>query len=183
MSISRMHFPAIVLFIAFCSYGTIATATETPYKSIVGLRAGTSLRGEDIKQYDVFFARNLPWTKPLDSGWQLESAAELTMSVLQRDAEDEGDGFSGSVSADLLLVSPKRLVSFNSGIGAGVLSDSTLGDYDFGGPVFFLFHAGAALHLTPRLTLGYRYSHQSNGKIYDNNPSLNLHQLELRFSF
>jgi hypothetical protein len=31
--------------------------------------------------------------------------------------------------------------------------------------------------------LGYRYSHMSNGSIYDKNPSLNLNMVELRFTF
>ena len=180
MSLPGKCFPAIAILIAFCSCWTTASATPAPYLNTVGLRVGDAFRGDDIQQYDVFFARNLPWTKSLDSGWQLESAAELTASALEGDQEDT---VSGSVSADLFLVSPERMVSFHSGVGAGLLADDTMGETDFGGPVFFLFHAGASLRLHPRLALGYRYSHQSNGAIYEKNPSLNLHQIELRFSF
>ncbi len=180
MSLPGRCFPAIVLFVTLCLSTAMAMADTAPFPSATGLRIGTSLMGEDIEQYDLFFARNLPWTKPLDSGWQLESVGELTASTLHNDQED---GFSGSIAADLFLVSPERRFSFNSGVGAGLLEDYVLGDYDFGGPIFFLFHTGARLHLTPRISLGYRYAHQSNGHIYTKNPSLNLHQIELCFSF
>jgi Lipid A 3-O-deacylase (PagL) len=145
-----------------------------------GLRVGTSLRGEDIEQADIFVSKKLPWTKSFTCGWNLRSSAELALNILHNDEED---GLSASISTDLHLSSPQHRYFFFSGVGAGALEDSALGDYDFGGPIFFLFHAGAGLQMTHSLSLSYRYAHQSNGHIYINNPSLNLHQLELRYSF
>lgn len=145
-----------------------------------GLRAGTSLRGEDIVQADVFVSRQLPWTKNFTCGWNLKSSAELALNILHNDEED---GLSASISTDLHLSSPQHRFFFFSGVGAGALEDPVLGDYDFGGPIFFLFHAGAGLQMTHSVSLTYRYAHQSNGHIYINNPSLNLHQLELRYFF
>lgn len=146
----------------------------------VGARIGTSLRGEDITQADFFLGRNLPWSWTISPGWDLTTAGELTLSGLHRSDEN---GASMSISTDLFLTTPLPRLILTTGVGAGLMEDPALGDYDFGGSIFFLFHAGAAIHLSPRLCLGYRYGHQSNGHIYENNPSLNLHQLELRWSF
>ena len=145
-----------------------------------GLRVGTSLRSEGIEQADMFVSRQLPWKKNFTCGWNLQSSAELALNVLQNDEED---GLSASLSTDLHLFSPRHRFSFFSGVGAGALEDPVLGDYDFGGPIFFLFHAGAGLQIAHSVSLSYRYAHQSNGHIYINNPSLNLNQLELRYSF
>ncbi len=165
----------LMVMLALCLAAPTAKASTA-----IGLRSGLSLRGEEIHQYDIHLTRDLPWTRGLASGWQLESSGELTANLLHREEED---GLSASLSLDLALLSPGRRFSLGSGVGAGLLEDSVLGEYDFGGPIFFLFHAGAKLQLHPRVSLGYRYSHQSNGHIYTKNPSLNLHQLELQFSF
>ncbi len=170
----------ILLVVTLCLISTAAGASTGFVSSAIGLRSGLSLRGEEIEQYDIFFARELPWTRTHTSGWRLESSGELTASLLHREEED---GLSTSLSLDLSLLSPDRRFSLGSGGGAGLLEDYVLGEYDFGGPIFFLFHAGFRLQLHPRVSLGYRYSHQSNGHIYNKNPSLNLHQLELQFSF
>ncbi|MBB5349445.1 acyloxyacyl hydrolase [Desulfoprunum benzoelyticum] len=156
-----------------------ATAEKTGLYS-TGARFGTSFRGEDTDQADFFVARKLPWARNLSSGWNLGAAVELDLSILQHDDEEV---VAGSVSTDLILSSPGHRFFLLTGVGAGVLEDEILGDINFGGPVFFLFHAGAGLRLTPWLSLGYRYSHMSNGGIYSRNPSLNLNMVELRFTF
>ena len=170
-------------FISFIILGLIPAATMaedviSTYNA--GLRVGTSLRSEGIEQADMFVSRQLPWKKNFTCGWNLQSSAELALNVLHNDEED---GLSASLSTDLHLFSPRHRFFFFSGVGTGALEDPVLGDYDFGGPIFFLFHAGAGLQITHSVSLSYRYAHQSNGHIYINNPSLNLQQLELRYSF
>ena len=160
--------------------GQSACAKEDPSTLTMGLRAGIPIMDEDINQYDFFFARNLPWTKTLDSGWQIESAAELALHALYRSDEH---GVSASFSTDLHVLPPESRIFGIVGVGVGALEDYVLGDYDFGGPIFFLFHAGAGLRLTEKISITCRYAHQSNGHIYTSNPSLNLSQIELRYSF
>lgn len=145
-----------------------------------GMRVGDSINGEEIEQYDIFVARKLPWSRQLSSGWNLGTLCEFSVNVLNRDEED---GLSASISTDLLLTSPQHKVVYFAGVGAGAMEDSVLGDYDFGGALFFLSHAGVRLPLSSIFSVAVRLSHQSNGSIYDKNPSLNLAQIELRFTF
>ena len=175
----RLRHLAAILFLLLPVMPPAAGASDMQLDS-VGFRASTSFRGEDITQGDLFVAHRLPWSWTFSPGWDIATRAELALSDLH---QENDDGLSASMSTDLVLSTPLPRVTFNTGVGAGVLEDSVIGDHDLGGPIFFLFHAGAALRLTPILSLGYRYGHQSNGHIYSRNPSLNLHQLELRFSF
>jgi hypothetical protein len=105
---------------------------------------------------------------------------DLSVGVL----DGEGDtGGKATVALDFVLFTSDRMVSMTAGIGAGLMTDEEFGNTDFGGPLYFVFQAGASYWLNPSFSIGYRYHHESNASIYDTNPSLNLHQLELRLLF
>jgi hypothetical protein len=134
----------------------------------------------DFKQYEIFGALPLPWISRLSNDWQFEPMLDLSVGIL--DGEDETGGkFAAGV--DLFWFSPERVLSLMAGIGAGVMTEEVYGDVDFGGPVFFRFLAGVNYWLNPSLSVGYRYLHESNGSMYDKNPSLNMHQFEIRLHF
>ena len=147
---------------------------------VFGIRAGVTASGENFQQYEVFAAWGLPWQRSLRDGWELGSDVELSGAVLHG-ADETGAKAAGAV--DLLLFSPQRHFSMLAGMGAGLQSREQYGDTDFGGPFYFLFQAGFSYWLTPSLSVGYRFHHESNGSIYSTNPSLNLHQIEVRFLF
>jgi len=66
-----------------------ATTKETGLYSI-GARFGTSFRGEDTDQTDIFVARKLPWSWELSPDWNLGTSGELDLSILQHDDEEDG---------------------------------------------------------------------------------------------
>ena len=177
---SHRYLKFLIFSLLLSAVPTIGTAGEIGLYS-TGIRLGTSFRSDDIDQGDFFIARKLPWSWTLSPNWNLDSTGELALSVLQGDDEEI---MAGSISTDLFMSSTQHMLFFFTGVGAGAMEDEgVLGDIDFGGPVFFLFHAGAGLRLTPWLSLSYRYAHQSNGHIYEKNPSLNLNMVELRYHF
>jgi hypothetical protein len=170
----------LIFTLLLAAVPTTGTAGEPGLYS-TGIRLGTSFRSDDVDQGDFFIARKLPWSWTLSPNWNLDSTGELALSVIQGDDEEI---MAGSISTDLFMTSPQHMLFFFTGVGAGVMEDEgVFADIDLGGPVFFLFHAGAGLRLTPWLSLSYRYAHQSNGSIYDKNPSLNLNMVEMRFHF
>lgn len=148
----------------------------------VGTRVGTTTGGNDgdFEQYELFAAFKLPWATEFSNSYQLETQAEL-IAGLQDGEEDQGGKFAGAF--DLYLFSPGRKVSFMGGLGVGYLFEEELDDIDYAGPVFFLFHTGLNYWFSPSFSLGYRLLHESNGSLYDKNPGLNMHQLELRMHF
>ncbi len=177
---SRGSLKFLIIILLLSAFPTNGPAAVNGLYS-TGIRLGTTFRGDDTDQGDFFIARKLPWSWKLSPNWNLDSTGELALSVLHSDDEEI---MAGSVSADLFMSSTRHMLFFFSGVGAGAMEDDgVLADIDLGGPIFFLFHAGAGLRLTPWLSLSYRYAHQSNGSIYDKNPSLNLNMVELRYHF
>ena len=145
-----------------------------------GLRIGSSVRGEQVLQTDIFVGKALPWGWKLSPDWNLDTMGEMAVSWIH---QDEGNGAEASVSADLVLSSPVHKLVYTAGIGVGLLADSTIGKLELGGPVFFLGHFGISLPLGQNFSLSARYSHQSNGHLYDENPSINLVQVGFGYYF
>lgn len=179
MRVKKIYLSALILMSCLLSILVTALSAESDTYT-TGFRLGTPILGEGVGQNEIFVCRALPWSLQLASDWELRSRGELTLNALY---QQEENGLSASLSTDLLLSSSRYPFVIFAGVGVGVLEDSVLGDYDFGGPVFFLSHAGVSLPLSSRLSVALRYSHQSNGHIYNKNPSLNLCQIEFRFSF
>ncbi len=149
----------------------------------VGVRAAINARNTskyDVYQYEMFTSKPLPWTWRWDAGWKLRTRAEATFGVIRGKGEASG---IVSIGPDLLLDTPEKRFTASTGGGIGLLGDPMLGDIDFGGPVFFRFHAGLMYHPVEYVSIGYRYYHMSNGHIYGSNSSLNLHQAEISFHF
>ncbi len=155
-------------------------------QEISGFTAGTRAAfstvrmEENFQQYDLFGTLPLPWTYEWESGWRIESLADLTLSVLNGEGETGG---TIAVGPDLFLLCPKRWIALNMGGGLGFYEDHKFGKYTLGGPLFFHFQTGATVFVHPSLSVGYRYHHKSNGNIFYKNSSLNMHQFELRFWF
>ena len=145
-----------------------------------GLRIGSSVRGEQVLQTDIFVGKALPWGWKLSPDWILDTMGEMALSWIHH---DEGNGAEASVSTDLVLSSPVHKLVYTAGIGVGLLADSTIGELELGGPIFFLGHFGISLPLGQNFSLSARYSHQSNGHLYDENPSINLVQVGFGYYF
>lgn len=171
-----------VIVVAFVSAFSVSPAFAGLTDFEFGARAGFSLddEDEDLSQYEIYGAFDLPWRSKHSTGWQYESMFDISAGVL------EGGGETGgrfTVGIDLFLNSPDGDISLTTGFGAGVMTEDVYGETDFGGPVFFRFQGGVSYWITKSFSAGYRFLHESNGSIYDKNPSLNMHQFEIRMHF
>lgn len=147
-----------------------------------GIRIAGSFRDgkSGLTLYELFAAIPLPWGTDFANSWRLSTAFDLSLGLLEGKGESGGRAAAG---VDAFLWSPGRKLAFTSGLGVGVMGEEVYGDIDFAGPVFFRFQAGLGYWLTSALSIGGRYYHESNGSIYDKNPSLNAYLGELRFNF
>lgn len=172
-----------LVVVLLCASVTGALADDVaPGNFTFGTRVGTTAGGNngDFEQYDIFGSFKLPWGTDLGDGWQLETGLDVTLAI--QDGEGESGG-KGSVAGEVYFFSPARKVSLIAGLGVGLLEKEVYGEIDYAGPVFFLFNGGLNYWFNQSFSLGYRFHHESNGSIYDKNPSLNMHQLELRLHF
>lgn len=69
------------------------------------------------------------------------------------------------------------------GFGLALFSRTDLGNKEFSTRLQFAEHLGLGLEIGPRLSVGWRYSHHSNGDLELPNNGIDMHQLvvDLRF--
>ena len=148
----------------------------------VGFRAGLSATdgNEDFEQYEVFASHGLPWSWQLTQGWFVSTRINLSAGALRGGGTT---GFIGSVGPSLAVSMVNGLISLDGGISAALLSKHKYGRENFGGPIQFVSHVGISFKLTTNLGVGYRFQHMSNASIYNRNPGLELHVLELSYFF
>jgi len=157
------------------------SAEETDWIA-VGFQAGLSATdsNEDFEQYEVFATYGLPWSWGLTPGWFVSTRIHLSAGALRGGGET---GFIGSVGPSIALSMVHGLILLSGGISAALLSEHQFGQENFGGPIQFVSHVGISFKLDANLGVGYRFQHMSNASIYNRNPGLELHVLELSYLF
>jgi hypothetical protein len=149
----------------------------------MGARTGIMMSGSmdtTFNLYEAIGSFRLPWSHQWDSGWLLTSEVEITAGNL-RAAQD--NGFLASAGPAIAVAIPQYWMSFVLGVRAVYLNDYQFGGEDFGGNFSFVEELGVEFKVYSGLNAGYRFYHQSNAGIYENNPGLEMHILELRYRF
>ena len=158
-----------------------AAGNEIGWRSI-GLRGGVNdhRNDEDFEQYEGFSTWKLPWSRQWDSGWTLGTYLEANAGVLRGGGET---AFVGSIGPGIYFSGFKETIDISMGINPTIISRHEFGDEDLGGPIEFTSHIGLNLNFARHFTIGYRLQHMSNGVLYDKNPGLNMHMLEVGYRF
>ncbi|WP_419174133.1 acyloxyacyl hydrolase [Desulfosediminicola sp.] len=177
---------ALVFFISLQNVEAKSYGAEKPDFSFRAADYGARIAGSfregksGLTLYEVFAALPLPWVADFADDWQLSSALDLSLGLLDGKGERGGRIAAG---VDAFLWSPGRKFSLTGGLGVGVMGQEVYGDIDFAGPIFFRGQVGLSYWFSSSISIGYRYYHESNGSIYDKNPSLNAHLGEVRLNF
>jgi hypothetical protein len=162
--------------------GKPAYGEDLPDYSL-GARAGI-MRSESMDSsfnyYEAIGSIRLPWSHAWDSGWLLTSELDMTAGNLRA---NQDNGFFASAGPAIAVAIPQRWMSFVLGVRVVYLNDYQFGGEDLGGNLSFLQELGVECKIYSGLNAGYRFQHMSNAGIYDNNPGLEMHILELRYRF
>ena len=174
-----LRMPLVAMLIGWFVFLSPAIAFDL---NMLGLRGGLSdhRNDEDFRQYEAFATWNLPWSWRPGQGWNLATYLEVNAGLLKGDGNS---GFVGSIGPGLYLKGLRDKISLSLGVNPTIISRHEFGDEDLGGPFQFTSHIGIGLHLTRNLVVGYRLQHMSNLVFYDANPGLNLHMIEIAYSF
>jgi lipid A 3-O-deacylase len=147
----------------------------------LGVRIGTNLRGQQgVDSQEVYVRAPLPYVFGQAQGWHLRSYLEGNAGRLSTRSDSLA---YGGVAGSLWLGSPASPLSLGTGTGPTYLSQSTLGNRDFGGPWQFTSHAVVQLTFSPSVSLAYRVQHTSNADLYSPNDGIDIQALELRLRF
>ena len=148
----------------------------------IGLRAGMNdnRNDEDFKQYEVLSTWNLPWTRQWDTGLTLSTYLEANAGVLRGGGKS---AFVGSIGPGIHITGFKKKLTISMGINPTIIGKYKFGDEDLGGPIEFTSHIGLNLNFARHYTIGYRLQHMSNAFLYDTNPGVNSHMIEIVYRF
>ena len=154
---------------------------EIVWRSI-GVRGGVNdhINDEDFKQVEGFSTWKLPWSRQWNSGWTLGTYLEANAGVLRAAGET---GFVGSVGPGIYITGFKEKIEITMGINPTIISKHKYGNENLGGPIEFTSHIGFGLNVTRHLSIGYRLQHMSNAVLYEHNPGLNMHMIEISYRF
>ena len=171
----------ILVFVLISFAPQPVSGYDMDWKSI-GLRAGMSdhRNDEDFKQYEGFATWSLPWFRQWDSGWTMGTYLEANAGVLRGGGES---AFVGSIGPGIYFIGFKGKIDISMGINPTIISQHKFGDEDLGGPIEFTSHIGLNLNFARHFTIGYRLQHMSNGVLYEKNPGLNMHMIEVGYRF
>jgi lipid A 3-O-deacylase len=147
----------------------------------IGFRAsiGDSRNKESYSQYEVYVNFNLPWAWRSEPKWIVGSFVGINVGAIVC----EKDAFLGSIGPEFYVLAPSQRLSFSAGIYPTYISRSSFGIDNFGGPFQFTSALDIDFHFLRQMSLGYRFQHMSNAGLFDKNPGLNTHILELTYLF
>jgi len=150
----------------------------------VGIGYGKEWRGNlDLAQYELFWRGPLPYETTLGGNWNVSAGIELGLGLIK----ESGSGHSGTGRFSLMpqvVISPNGMVNFIFGLGAGYMAGTTeFTDHNLGGRFLLNSKVGVQIVLGGHWGVEYVFYHQSNAGIYDNNASLNMHQLGVSYNF
>lgn len=147
----------------------------------IGARAGTKIgSGADFRSTEFYVRGALPWELGDFERWTLTPHGEAAGGELRVDGESLT---MGSLTIGLWATPTAYPVRFSIGAGPSYISESEMGGTQFGGRWQFNSHIGATLILSPRLAIGYRLQHTSNGGMYDRNQGFDQQTLEVLIGF
>ena len=157
------------------------TGNETVWRSI-GLRGGVddNRNDENFKQYEVFLTLKLPCLWQWESSWTLGTYLVTNAGVLRGGGESS---FVGSIGPGIYFTGFKEKIEISMGINPTIISKHKFGDENLGGPLNFTSYVGINFFFANHYIIGYRLQHMSNGVLYEHNPGLNMHMIEVGYRF
>lgn len=132
--------------------------------------------------YDVAALIKLPWSWPLGGGtWDLETRLIASAGLLTGANES---GLIMTAVPVLALSGWKELVTFDTGVGAGLFSNHMFGVQDFGGPAQIVATAGVRVNPFSHAYAGFRIQHFSDAGLYGTSSlGVDMYLLELGYRF
>ena len=149
----------------------------------LGARTGIMVSGSmdtSFNLYEAIGSFRLPWSYGWESGWLLTTEVDMTAGNLRA---AQKNGFIASAGPGIAVTIPQGWMAFVLGLRVVYLDNYQFGGEDLGGNISFIEELGIEFRIYSGLKAGYRIRHMSNAGIYDNNPGLDMHILEVRYRF
>ena len=149
---------------------------------LIGARTGINdnRNEERFTKYEFFVNYTLPWVWRSQSGWILAPKIDLTAAALHAAGTT---GFLGSLGPAVTATKQGGRLAVELGISPAYLGEDIYGNEDLSGHIQFLTHGGVTIRIIQNLSIGYEFQHISNADIQQPNPGLNMHNVQIAYSF
>jgi len=156
----------------------------------IALELGTAAGDEDVGRFGAAFKWDWGAQWFADGDWYLGGYWELGANYWDGDKGRTGNDSLGDFHATPVFKFQRKAGAAFSpflefGLGAHVYTDDSIGNKNFDIPFAFGTHVGGGLRFGSRqqYELLYRFQHQSNAGLGDDNPGINFHLLHLGYRF
>ncbi|SPD75550.1 putative Lipid A 3-O-deacylase-related protein [uncultured Desulfobacterium sp.] len=172
--------PLVLLFFGFTEPIPCYAGEAQDYKLGVKLGLNAMKHDEIFRLYEVYMVSGLPWTKHWHSGWIGYTGLSFNAGI-QRAADDSG--LVASMGPVFSLTKRDSRIFLIFSFRFALMDDYQFGHEDLGGRFAFIEECGFRYYLGWNMYAGYQYRHMSNAHIYDKNPGVDMHTLELIYNF
>ncbi len=164
------------------SFLTNLTAqSESSLFSDMGIRIGADAESQiDLVSYELFGTIDIAWSWKLNDQIRLDLDIETAIGGLSGEGETAVYGRIAPVAEIYFGDFPVSLVLSS---GPSLYSEDTFDTYDIGGNFQFTSSVGLNWEFDDAWAIGYRFQHTSNADIDDPNPGLDMHTVNIAYTF
>lgn len=180
----------VCLAVSVLALSAVPSNAEIQGPMAVGVRGGVSIKGESplgeqmresFAGGDVFATFRLPWSWYSLAGWGVGTRLITSLGAF---SANEKVSFVTAAVPVLTLGRQDDRVTLDAGIGGAMVSAHRFGRHNLGGPFQFVATAGASVAVLPKVSVGYRFQHYSDGTIFGmDTRGIDLHMIELTFRY
>jgi hypothetical protein len=170
----------VCVCIALVAGGAARAPADASIDASVRIGLDADVRGAAFALYEVVgwfaFAPFLRWHDNWSLGLSLIGSAGLL-------TDDASNGLIIGIGPRLGLKFPGGNWELYISSRASALTQHKFGGTDLGGWFMFSSDIGIQYLLKDRLILGYSFQHSSNARIYESNPGVDFHVLQIAWRF
>jgi len=159
----------------------IATLTDSfAQQAQYGVRTGINdnhKKDLDLSVFEIYLHTVPPIYSMADKIFDpLNISFEMALGVI-RDKTNSSLLFS--MGPTLRLINYENIVSVSTGFKPSLMTNHIFNDFDLGGTLNFKSHIALTISPAEKINLGYRFEHISNAGLYEKNPGVNFHYVEV----
>ncbi|MFZ6032668.1 MULTISPECIES: acyloxyacyl hydrolase [unclassified Melioribacter] len=178
----KIGFSNILTSIMIFSLG-ITIITESFAQGIeYGIRTGinnTHKKDLDLSVFEIFLHTAPPVYSLMDNIFApLNISFEIAFGMIR---EKTNSSLMFSMGPTLNLINYKNIFSVSTGLKPSLTTNHIFNNFDLGGTLNFKSHIAVNVSPNKKIILGYRLEHISNAGLYQKNPGLNIHYVEVIF--
>ena len=145
-----------------------------------GIRTGVNDSHQenlDLSVYEIYLHTAPPIYSMADNIFgSLNISFEMALGVM-RDKTNSSLLFS--MGPILSLINYENIISVLTGLKPSLMTNHIFNDFDLGGTINFISHIALTISAAKQINLGYRFEHLSNAGLYEKNPGVNFHYVEV----